>query len=299
VQHGLYLYSSDKFPALEIAEYLACGFRKQESALILATKAHRDEIEQCLAAREVDADAWADEGRILFMEANEALERVQRKGVLDARKVRAVLGSAVHNSLGTFGARRCRVFGELVALLAERNELKSALALERCWNDLKPEYSFDLRCAYPYSVFFEDRSVPGFCDICDEHDGVFPEGLDNPPSEIAPQWLGALAMQCSRLRDMAMKCRAAEDQLQEREVQLAELLELALSSLAGRHSLKGSRDQNRWEELLEQIYWVCAGTTRDREKVPVGSAKWERYTGEILGYGKLVAYLAERCRRAG
>jgi signal transduction histidine kinase len=62
----------------------------------------------------------------------------------------------------------------MVALLWAQGKCDAAIQLEQLWNDLAVTYSFDLRCAYPMSLFGRAGDSELFAKVCATHSHVIP-----------------------------------------------------------------------------------------------------------------------------
>lgn len=62
-------------------------------------------------------------------------------------------------------------FGEMVALLWERDEVVAALELEEMWNEVVEAHRLRLLCAYP-SALLADGALGDVARMCDLHDSV-------------------------------------------------------------------------------------------------------------------------------
>jgi len=70
--------------------------------------------------------------------------------------------------------RKVRIFGEMVAILWGRGLFTATIRLEQLWNDLGSRFSFSLFCAYPLSLFANDREAHDLLQVCAQHDLTIP-----------------------------------------------------------------------------------------------------------------------------
>jgi hypothetical protein len=74
---------------------------------------------------------------------------------------------------------RLSIYGEMVDVLAEREEVDAAIALEAMWNDLAERASFRLLCGYSSAHFVSRRAEVRLRDVCGAHTHVRSD--DNDP----------------------------------------------------------------------------------------------------------------------
>jgi anti-sigma regulatory factor (Ser/Thr protein kinase) len=70
--------------------------------------------------------------------------------------------------------RPLTIYGEMVALLWDADNVGAAMALEELWNSLARDVVFSLLCAYPRSAGGDDGGLDdgGLGDLCTLHSGV-------------------------------------------------------------------------------------------------------------------------------
>jgi KaiC/GvpD/RAD55 family RecA-like ATPase len=126
-----------------------------DSALVVATAEHRDQLVEALADAGVDVRSCAREGRYVMVDANELLAQFMRDGMPDPMLFTTTVGSLLTSAhrYACSRNRRVTVFGEMVAILWDKGEKDAALKLEQLWNEALRESSFHLHCAYPRGIF--------------------------------------------------------------------------------------------------------------------------------------------------
>jgi hypothetical protein len=137
-----------------------------------------------------------------------------------------------------------------------------------------------------------------FCAVCDEHDAVVSNGVDEDSLEGVPDWLLSLKSQAARYRLEVAKRKRHELELNSKE---QEFIELFLSAMReghrSRQDSRGGGRKNDADVAMDAIYTVCREAVLERQREERGSRNWERATGEILGYGKLVALVEKNGKR--
>jgi PAS domain S-box-containing protein len=233
--HSVQFYREDAVLLDELCGFIGDSLESGGSGLVVATAAHRDALTQLLEARGLDTAAAVLEGRYIRMDAAETLSKFMQEGWPDPARFAEVIGSIVlrakHAAGGSEG--RVAIFGEMVALLWAQGKSETSIQLEQLWNQLGHTHSFALRCAYPMAGFNrEDHSEP-FLKICAEHSHVIPgESYTALPSEQERlRNVSQLQQKAEALEAATAERRKAQKSLEQRDFELADLLENALEGV--------------------------------------------------------------------
>jgi hypothetical protein len=173
-EHSVFFYAHDEELVERVAGYAHAGLDRGAVVMLLATSAHLSALELCLADLGVDAAAARADGRLITMEAEEALSAVLLGGRPDAARFDAVLAELVRAATAT--GRPIAAYGELVDLLWTDGRVNEAIELETLWNELRGEVDFELLCGYR-SPAAEDLDLEAVEMICRLHGGI--NGLAN------------------------------------------------------------------------------------------------------------------------
>jgi PAS domain S-box-containing protein len=209
--HSVQFYEDDSFLVEGLSRFIGAAILAGDSAIVIATRAHRDALSEHLASKGLDLEAAIRQGRFLSLDAAETLGQFMVNGQPSASRFHATVGSLIRQlSGGVQGEqRRIAAFGEMVALLWAEGKPDAALELERLWNGLSETHTFQLHCAYPMSLFSQAGDAADMEKICREHSSVAPaEGYT------------ALHTDEERLRAIAVlqqKAQALESEIRERE----------------------------------------------------------------------------------
>lgn len=185
-RHDVQFYFDDRFLVRSLASFVAKALDAGGSAIVVATKSHRDGIIKELEHIAVDLSAAVQQGRYLALDAADTLAQFTVNSAPEETRFREVIGNVISCAKAAASENNAKVviFGEMVTLLWQRGEAQAALRLEQFWNRLSKLYSFHLRCGYPIAGF--DRGVHGelFSQICSEHQHVIPaEGYSDISDE--------------------------------------------------------------------------------------------------------------------
>lgn len=150
------------YPAEAIARFVQEGIDAGEVALVIATPAHVRAIDHRLRGR----------GRVLYVDADEALARLMVDGRPDRLRFLDTVGDLVQQAAER-GNGCARAFGEMVVLLCERGEAEAAVQLEALWNEVAGRHRVKLLCSYPLDVI-EGRSKDQAARLRDAHSHAVP-----------------------------------------------------------------------------------------------------------------------------
>ena len=173
-EHSVQFYENDTQLVGQAADFIRAGLHAGDTAIVIATKPHRDKLEKRLrmdisraAARHPRAEQY------VALDAADALSKVSKHGWPDEGRVSDWIGSILKRATDR-GNGRVRVFGEIVGLLCAEGKHEAAIRLEELWNGLAKVHSFSLLCAYPMRAFPRKADTAPFLAICNEHRRVEP-----------------------------------------------------------------------------------------------------------------------------
>lgn len=231
-RHSVQFYYDDKYLLQSLSEFLATALRQGRSAVIVATREHRFDCAESIREKGIDLTRAIEQGRYVALDASDTLDLFMVDGTPDPKLfdmvVREVLSTAAScASPESAGSQpQVAVFGEMVALLLERGQLRAALQLEQLWNDFGRRESFELLCAYRISHFGRVAHREFFHRICAEHDVVIPaEGYPQSGGENDRLRTIALLQQTEQvLQAEVVERQLVEAQNREAEYQKQQLL---------------------------------------------------------------------------
>lgn len=173
-QHLVEFYERDELLADSVRTHLDPCLRGDETAIVVATEAHRQLFAAALWRSGVDVGAAQAAGRYLALDADETLSRFMVDGAPDPTRFWTAIGGVVDTA--TSCGRRVRIYGEMVALLWAEGNVAAAIALEDLWNELSGARPFSLLCAYPTTAFDPVESTALFRVLCEQHSFVSASG---------------------------------------------------------------------------------------------------------------------------
>ncbi|MDX6226066.1 MAG: hypothetical protein QOE64_2442 [Frankiales bacterium] len=142
--HTVSFYDDASAHVRSLQDLVRTGLDAGHAVIIIATQPHRDGIDLGLGPRHAQAVA---DGALVMLDAEETLASFTVGGRVNRRLFRERVGSLIQDCLQRFPA--VDAYGEMVALLWDRDEVEAALELETMWNGLHRSLPFKLHCAYP------------------------------------------------------------------------------------------------------------------------------------------------------
>jgi PAS domain S-box-containing protein len=172
--HRVQFYEADSFLIEALSGLIGNSLVAGDSGVVIATRAHREGLEQGLRARGVDVDSIRRLGRYVAIDAAETLAKFMVDDLPDEARFREVVGKVIERALEKSESRHVYAYGEMVALLLADGKGDALVRLERLWNELANELPFALCCGYPLKQFSNYPDEPLFLKICAEHSQVVP-----------------------------------------------------------------------------------------------------------------------------
>jgi DNA-binding NarL/FixJ family response regulator len=149
-RHEAGFYSEDQWLLEDVTQFIGTVLRPGNSAVVIATEAHRNIFLRSLRAFGLDIDAAIEQGRYIAIDAAEALASFMVKGEPDPDRFKqrfsAVISKATKVAQGPHP--RVGVFGECADLLCAEGNVEAAIQVERLGSELVKEYDLDVLCGY-------------------------------------------------------------------------------------------------------------------------------------------------------
>jgi hypothetical protein len=146
--HLVQLYSDDAFLARAVSRFVRAGFAAGEAAVIIAIPAHIVLFSEHLPG----LTEALSHGQLVVLDAEACLKTFMADGMPDPESF-AVAVTAVLDRVRAAGYPRIRLYGEMVDVLWQRDELDAAVRLEALWNDRLAAERLPLLCAYRIDNF--------------------------------------------------------------------------------------------------------------------------------------------------
>ena len=175
-EHLVQVYESESVFLDTLEGFVTGGLRSGDGVIIIATEDHLHELNERVALRGQDGDAFRESGQLIELIAGEVLELFMVDGWPDEARFQRVVRELLTRARGP--GRRVRAFGEMVAILWARGDQGATVRLEYLWHQLCKADGFSLFCAYP-RIGFTGDSTQSIHELCDLHSKVVP-GVTRP-----------------------------------------------------------------------------------------------------------------------
>jgi hypothetical protein len=94
-EHVVYLYRESDALLEALCDYIGPALAGGNAAIVVATQAHRDRLEQRLMARDVSTCKAGQQGRYIALDASEALSKIMLDGMPDAALFDFTIGGII------------------------------------------------------------------------------------------------------------------------------------------------------------------------------------------------------------
>jgi PAS domain S-box-containing protein len=231
-EHFVQFYEEDSSLLSSVSEFLANGFAKGESGIVIATKEHREGLRALFERKGIEIDGGADAPRLIMLDAAETLAQFMVNGIPDAALFEESVGALVSEIAGL--RTGIRAFGEMVAVLCDDGNSKGAILLEELWNALGKKHRFALFCAYPISQFGGETDGEPFAHICKSHSRVIPAESYSRAGQTVDERLRMITQlqrKAAALEAEIAIRKRCEESLAKREADLRDFLENATEGI--------------------------------------------------------------------
>ncbi|HUQ97897.1 MAG TPA: MEDS domain-containing protein [Gemmatimonadaceae bacterium] len=143
--HVATIFRTEDFFRERVASFIAEGVAANEQVIVVATPKHRQTLEARLDETGIAVGRAVEDGGLLMLDAYEVLAGITVNGVASVERFRVALNRLIEPR------RKQRVYGELVSLLAQRGDLKTALAIEALGHELSHTLRIPVLCGYEAS----------------------------------------------------------------------------------------------------------------------------------------------------
>ena len=170
--HAVRFYRDAEGLCRIVADFLAEGFAADQPAIVIATPAHREGIEQQLASKQIDVDGLSRAGKLIALDADETLSQFIVDGMPDSTCFKRAIVPAIERASGGSADCTVRAYGEMVDVLWKAGQTVAATRVETLWNALANTHRFSLLCGYSMGSFYKAAAVD---EICSHHSHVVSE----------------------------------------------------------------------------------------------------------------------------
>ena len=174
-RHDVVFYSNDMICMDALADFTAKSLKAGKTAIVVATKPHREGFLQKMKTDyvEVDIDGAIQQGACITLDSIETLSAITVNGEPDRDKLFESVGGLIESATKRTHDQRLAACGECAPLLWADGKKEAAIRIEQLWDELAKTYGMDLLCTYPLSGFQEKEHNVGFKRMCAEHTAVY------------------------------------------------------------------------------------------------------------------------------
>src|SRR3984957_6679832 len=233
--HVVQFYGEDRFLLDELSRFIGSALGAGKPAVVIATREHREGLNERLRASGLDPARAVAQGRYLPLDAAETLSQIMQDGLPDPARFTELVGSAIAKlKAATQGdPGPIAAFGEMVALLWADGKFEAAMRLEQLWNEFAETHPISLHCAYPLSGFYREEHGDSLLQICAQHSAVIP---GESYSELVSQddrlrIIAQLQQKARALETEVAQRRLVEEKLRRNQAELESLVEKRTSAL--------------------------------------------------------------------
>jgi PAS domain S-box-containing protein/excisionase family DNA binding protein len=230
-EHLVQFYETDAFLLDAVRDFIGAALRAGDAAIVIATEAHREGLEEGLQTDGLDLTTARACGRYVSLDAAETLARIMVDGEVAPARFGEVVGGIVTRAAAS--GRRVRIFGEMVALLTDTGDDAAAVRLEELWNDLQQTHAFALLCAYAMNRLGGEARADLVGEVCAAHSRVVPAesyaALSSPDDRL--HTIAVLQQKAQSLEAEIAERKRAEQELRRTEAQLRDFFEQAVVGL--------------------------------------------------------------------
>jgi len=233
--HVVQFYGDDDFLLDELAKFIGGALAAGDAALVIATKCHRQGLEERLAYRGFDPERITAQGRYLSLDASETLSQFMIDGLPDRERFIQLIAGTIPCLKASSKREHARLaaFGEMVALLWAEGNREAAIRLEQLWNEVAISHEFSLRCGYPMTSFYREEDSEPLVRICAQHSAVIPAETYSALNSDAEKLSNITQLQhkARLLETLKAERNEISASLQRKTLELAEILENALEGV--------------------------------------------------------------------
>lgn len=177
-RHEVAFYAEGRLFLDDLAQLVQVVLEAGKTAVAILTELHQNDLASKLHSHDLDFDKAVEQGRYVYLNADEAISAMMLNGVIDSVRCLELFGDLIVKlRRGKSSAQRIAIFGEGVNLLCSQGKFESAIRVEKLCNQLIETYDLDIRCAYFLSNIPEENESHIFQQICVEHSTVLPQGF--------------------------------------------------------------------------------------------------------------------------
>ena len=310
-EHFVQFYETDDFLLNSLRDFVRAGLCVGDACIVVSKRAYREELEARLRAEGLDMTTAIAHGQYVALDAAETLAQFMLDGWPEPARFAEVVGSVVARAGA--GARRVRIYGDMVAHLWAEGNQQAALRLEELWNELGKTHSFSLFCAYPMQGFGGEAQTTPLTHVCGTHSRVIPAEsyttLADPDARLRAiiqlqQQAHSLQAEITEHKETEAALRALKEELETRLAEREQLL--AREQMARAEAEEASRLKDEflatvshelrtplnailgWSHMLRNNRLDAPTTTRAVETIERNAQAQAQLVEDILDVSRMI-----------
>jgi DNA-binding NarL/FixJ family response regulator len=173
--HEVASYKDDASFVDDLTRFIETALKKGNSAIAIATEAHRNSILQRLQARNRNVAAAIQEGRYISLDASDSLSAFMVNDWPDATRLfhwaDGLFKEAARSATGAHP--RIAICGECAPILWALGKADAAIRLERLWDAIARNHAIDILCGYSFASLRRSEDSQVFERIRAEHSAAY------------------------------------------------------------------------------------------------------------------------------
>lgn len=173
-RHEAGFYSDDASLLDGFTQFVGAALKAGNSAIVVATEAHRDGLLPRLQAHGLDIGTAIEQGRYISLDAADTLSTFMVKSMPDPVRFLKVAGDLIVQAAKAVKGEYARVAacGECAPLLWAQGNAESAIRLEYLWDEIAKTYGVTVLCGYPLGSFQGEMGSHIFGKLSAVHSAV-------------------------------------------------------------------------------------------------------------------------------
>jgi len=173
-RHAVQFYGNEQSLFDTVAGFLGEGLVARQTAIVIATEAHRGGIQDALSGRLLDVERARRGGDLVVLDARELMDTFIVCDEPNPELFDYNVGLVFEQALKVGARGLIRAYGEMVDVLWKEGRTDAAIRVEMLWNRLAAKYGFALLCGYAMGNFF--KQADQLETVCSQHSHVIEPG---------------------------------------------------------------------------------------------------------------------------
>jgi hypothetical protein len=172
--HIVQLYQDDDFYGEAISHFTAEGIARGESVILVATKAHWQNISGRLRGKGFDPEQLFRLGQLTLLDADDTLPKFMASNLPDGGIFKPLARQTIEKARAGGKFPRVRWWGEMVNCLYVEGNVKGSHRLEQFFDQVAHEETVAIFCSFLMDKFDPKIYDEAFGNVCRTHSHVIP-----------------------------------------------------------------------------------------------------------------------------